>query len=232
MTPFLWMMAIGVAVVLWAVFRRGRRRAARSLRMLASRTGGHFRAGRWGAAHVLVLSHGAKQMQVSLRCISPAGAPYQAEIRTTWPDQHVELETAEPTRLVIPGRHASEWGGSDDLREAAKRLESMAPVAEAWAGAKGGWFAAGAILSRADAATVGEWFEATVRLHDLLAAETAAGIAFLGHSCATAKAEACCQVCGIVVEDGEITRCGKCGAPHHKDCWNYNGGCAIYGCKK
>ena len=29
---------------------------------------------------------------------------------------------------------------------------------------------------------------------------------------------------------GSITVCPTCRTPHHSDCWQYNGGCAIYGC--
>lgn len=231
MTAFLWIMAIVVAIVLWRVLRRGPRRAARSLRRLAARTGGQFYAG-GGVSHVLVISHGVKQIHVSLSSSSIIGDQYQAEIRTTWPNQHVELEIAEPTRLVIPGRHPTAMGGSEELRETAQRFESMTAVEDAWVGAERGQFIAGAILKTADVAAVEEWFDVTIRLHDLLAAETESGITFLGHACAAEETESCCQVCGIAIAEGETTRCGKCGAPHHTDCWNYNGGCAIYGCKK
>lgn len=232
MTTLLWVMAIVAAIVLWRVFRSGSRRAARSLRMLAARTGGQLHPGGWGNPHILLISHGPRQVQVSLRCISVASDGYQAEFRAAWPDGHEEIELAEPTRLTIRGALPAAPGGSDELREAATRLESVATIEDAQAGAKQGQFFAGAILATADIATVEEWFHATLRLYDLLAAETEPGIAFLGHAYAAAEAGACCQVCGIPVAEGEATRCNKCGAPHHTDCWNYNGGCAIYGCKK
>jgi len=30
---------------------------------------------------------------------------------------------------------------------------------------------------------------------------------------------------------GEVIDCPRCDTPHHKECWDYNDGCAVYGCK-
>jgi hypothetical protein len=38
-----------------------------------------------------------------------------------------------------------------------------------------------------------------------------------------------CPVCSTPVEDDRGI-CTRCRTPHHKDCWNYLGGCAMYGC--
>src|SRR5688572_1813672 len=39
-----------------------------------------------------------------------------------------------------------------------------------------------------------------------------------------------CRVCGApLVHD--VVQCSKCETPHHRDCWEYNRGCAIYGCE-
>lgn len=214
--------AIVVAVLLWKILHRGRRRAARALRMLGARTGGQYHAGGWGMPHDLRIAHGTKRLQVTLNAISVAGDEYHAELRTDWPAEYGELDRAEPTRLGI--------SGSDELRQAAERVESLPAAIESWVQAKGGKFVCGAMLNRADVATVAEWYEASIRLHDLLAAESSAEIAFLGSH--PAESDAHCQVCGIAIEAGAVTRCSRCGAPHHTDCWRYNGGCAIYGCKK
>jgi hypothetical protein len=32
-------------------------------------------------------------------------------------------------------------------------------------------------------------------------------------------------------EDSEVKICNICNIPHHKDCWEYAEGCAIFGCK-
>lgn len=39
----------------------------------------------------------------------------------------------------------------------------------------------------------------------------------------------CCRVCGTELI-GELVACERCQTPHHKDCWEYWGRCATYGC--
>ncbi len=39
-----------------------------------------------------------------------------------------------------------------------------------------------------------------------------------------------CPVCGDQLA-AEATVCNDCGTPHHHDCWLYNRGCGIYGCR-
>ena len=43
-------------------------------------------------------------------------------------------------------------------------------------------------------------------------------------------AAARCPVCACPVETAG-PRCLRCRAPHHGDCWRYNGGCGIYACQ-
>jgi len=38
-----------------------------------------------------------------------------------------------------------------------------------------------------------------------------------------------CPVCANSL-DSNVQRCPTCATPHHSDCWQYFGGCAIYGC--
>ena len=39
-----------------------------------------------------------------------------------------------------------------------------------------------------------------------------------------------CSVCGDSI-DGPLQCCPRCETPHHPECWEYNEGCAVYGCK-
>ena len=41
-----------------------------------------------------------------------------------------------------------------------------------------------------------------------------------------------CPVCRCQIEHGQTISCDECGTPHHKDCWGYCGGCAVFGCQK
>lgn len=42
--------------------------------------------------------------------------------------------------------------------------------------------------------------------------------------------DAPCPVCGEAV-GAAPTKCPTCATPHHFDCWEYNEGCGVYGCK-
>jgi len=39
-----------------------------------------------------------------------------------------------------------------------------------------------------------------------------------------------CKVCGEPIDGGPVAVCETCGAPHHRECWEYVGRCSIYGC--
>ena len=39
-----------------------------------------------------------------------------------------------------------------------------------------------------------------------------------------------CPVCGCLAEE-QLVVCEKCETVHHRDCWEYAGGCAIFGCR-
>ncbi|MCS6862251.1 MAG: hypothetical protein NZT92_18255 [Abditibacteriales bacterium] len=40
-----------------------------------------------------------------------------------------------------------------------------------------------------------------------------------------------CQICGEELTWNKVV-CRRCRTPHHRDCWEYNGGCSVYGCKE
>lgn len=46
----------------------------------------------------------------------------------------------------------------------------------------------------------------------------------------TAGRRAACPVC-MGELSGEVRICPSCGAAHHLECWNFHGGCAMFGCK-
>jgi hypothetical protein len=45
-----------------------------------------------------------------------------------------------------------------------------------------------------------------------------------------AQADSACPVCGHPVAEA-LFPCPVCRTPHHRDCWRYFGGCAIFGCR-
>jgi hypothetical protein len=68
-----------------------------------------------------------------------------------------------------------------------------------------------------------EFLNACYDLAELLRAALS-GVAVV----ATGAGGGTCGVCGCGVDRG--VRCAGCGAPHHADCWAYNGICSVYAC--
>ena len=41
-----------------------------------------------------------------------------------------------------------------------------------------------------------------------------------------------CPICKVSIQPSDSTAtCSECDSRYHQECWNYNGGCAAYGCK-
>jgi len=40
-----------------------------------------------------------------------------------------------------------------------------------------------------------------------------------------------CPVCASPVGDADVHVCPRCDTPHHRECWDYVGGCALFGCE-
>lgn len=60
-------------------------------------------------------------------------------------------------------------------------------------------------------------------------AASSAGIEFLDRPKDAEDPAPHCIVCGELLA-GELVSCHSCRTPHHRDCWQYFGGCATYAC--
>ncbi len=73
-------------------------------------------------------------------------------------------------------------------------------------------------------------------IHDGLisgvSAKMAEGVAVIaaGPAAAEDAGPPLCKVCGQTIDGGPRTLCARCKAPHHRDCWEFIGGCSIFGC--
>ena len=55
----------------------------------------------------------------------------------------------------------------------------------------------------------------------------------IAQSQACEKPSSTCPVCACAFKSNDkLHICDDCETPHHKDCWEYTGGCAIFGCRK
>ena len=74
-------------------------------------------------------------------------------------------------------------------------------------------------------------------IHDGLqsgvAARLSEGVAIVASGPATFEdaGPAMCKVCGDPIGTMPKVACAVCRTPHHRDCWEFVGGCSIFGCK-
>lgn len=69
-----------------------------------------------------------------------------------------------------------------------------------------------------------------IELFDQSQSARESGVAFMQSEQAQIVADAKCPVCSEVLI--AMVVCKRCRTPHHEDCWNYYGGCSVYGCRE
>jgi len=70
------------------------------------------------------------------------------------------------------------------------------------------------------------------RLHDRIELlwQRASGIEILEDVPAALDRPPTCQICGSPIPPEARVNCRRCGTPHHRDCWEFNGQCSTYAC--
>ncbi len=68
-----------------------------------------------------------------------------------------------------------------------------------------------------------------LQFFDASLSDPTAGIEFLGRPIDTGVIEPHCVVCGELLSS-DLVSCRSCRTPHHRECWQYFGGCATYAC--
>lgn len=71
--------------------------------------------------------------------------------------------------------------------------------------------------------------ERSLELYDQAMIACSKGIEFMGEESAQPLAEVKCRVCGEEINDN-LVYCRRCKTPHHRECWQYNGACSVFGC--
>lgn len=75
-----------------------------------------------------------------------------------------------------------------------------------------------------------EFTSMTMRLHDHILLGKEQGIEFVA-SPQTPLEHVKCAICGEAI-GADYVACRQCNAPHHQECWKYNGACGMYACKE
>jgi len=92
-----------------------------------------------------------------------------------------------------------------------------------------GWVVVRKVWDSPRATDLAQFVELCCTLNDQVQLAAAAGIEFLTSDEAQVIDDALCCVCCEALTQ-EVVFCVRCKTPHHRDCWEYSGGCSTYGC--
>jgi hypothetical protein len=250
---FLVLTAILTAVASLGSRARGRSRRLNPLcRRLAQQRNGAFISGGWFGQRRVRFRH--RSARVLLRPYAGGGADH-AQIEIDWPDPRFRLEIA-PRRNGPP---AGASRGLQEIETGSERFDRKYVVHGDEAEDVRAFLSNGVqwqierlhyLLGAADLRVMADRGRLNVRkegplrsfdelqdftdlsldLYDQAMLTRAVGIEFLDEDSAQLVSQAICQVCGEDIGDDMVV-CRRCKTPHHLDCWQYSGGCSVYGCR-
>lgn len=118
---------------------------------------------------------------------------------------------------------------SDGVRLAIDQLWRHPTPAELAISLSPGWLTVRKVWNSPRGVEIEEFVERVCALSDQLNLAAASGIEFLVSERAQLLEEARCGVCGDGLAS-DLVVCRRCNTPHHRECWQYGGGCATYAC--
>jgi len=138
------------------------------------------------------------------------------EFRRRW---HVLASDGDETRHLL----------SDGVRLAIEQLWRHPLPGEMTISIAPNWLIIRKLWNSPRGIDIEEFVERACMLSDQINLAAASGIEFVVSDQPQLLDEAHCGVCGDVLAGGLVV-CRRCNTPHHRDCWDYGGGCATYGC--
>lgn len=218
-----------VACIIWIVARTGKRHARYAMRRLAQQAGGIYMDGGLLSRSYVMLNRGAARLQVQVRSQSMIGGHYLLVLHAPWPNR-IDCEERTPQEYAASKLAAKAQSELSELHNMATKLDVLAPAKTLFSANSQGFCLQTEIQGMGPNRAI-QWYEAAVKLYDLMLADTEPGLEFVSADRAPKIEVATCQVCGTSPDPQETVLCDRCGAPHHAECWEYNGGCAIFGCR-
>jgi hypothetical protein len=76
-----------------------------------------------------------------------------------------------------------------------------------------------------------EFVSASLDLYDQLMLTRAEGIEFVESEAIDTLSDVMCSICGHDITT-DMVYCKRCKTPHHGECWDYTGGCSVFGCQE
>ena len=92
-----------------------------------------------------------------------------------------------------------------------------------------GWMIVRKAWDTPRSADIEQFIESACTLHDQLQVASTVGIEFIVGDEPQIIDDALCSICGETMEEA-LVFCRRCKTPHHRECWEYYGGCSTYAC--
>ncbi len=246
-----------VVIVLVAFASKAQARADnwnKSYQALAQRYGGVCLPAGWLSHPSVRFQYGATS--VLLNTYNAGGGGQFTQMHINWPDSRLRLEVFPQRQFAntrtFRGMHEMDSGDadfdktytiranhedtaliflSDGVRWQIDRLRHLLGIPDAY-------FAIhrGRILIKKPTyirrfAELEEFTQLSLELYDQAMLTRMVGISFVEDETVQVISAATCQICGDDITTDMIF-CRRCKTPHHMDCWQYYGCCAVYGCQE
>lgn len=158
-----------------------------------------------------------RQIAVDLRKFQQVDFDWD-DFRLRW---NVWAEDGEEARLLI----------SSGVRAQLERLSHTPEPSETVVLIYPGWLVVRKVWESSRTIDLERFVEMSLSLYDQFQLTKTEGIEFVASDDPQIIDHASCRICGEEMHQ-EIVICRRCQTPHHRDCWDYNGGCATYGCRE
>lgn len=218
-----------VFCIFWVALRTGKRRTRYAMRNLAQKVGGVYSHGGFLSRSYVTISRGATRIQIEVQPMSRLGGRVKASLFAPWINRP-DIQLVSPQTYIKDIDHSQVGMIPKDLKNVALRMDTL-PAEQSWMVTTRGNYELCSLLATDAPHTIILWYEIASKYYELLLAETEPGVNFEASPGIPNLNGATCQVCGTQPSPHDTVTCDRCGAPHHAECWEYNGGCAIFGCK-
>lgn len=225
--------------------------------VIGRRFGGQLTPGGWFSNPSLWLPHGAVSARLTTHTLYGRNGPRCLELLVQLPDVRLRCEVTyryAKTQLASPsfGLQAMvldwddfgrRWYVMTDDPDETRLLLSLGvrwhidqlwlrpALSDALVGVMPGWLIIRKHWNSSQASDIAQFVELGLGLYDQLLLTRSVGIEFVESNELQVIEHAHCKVCGEDL-DREIVCCRRCKTPHHRECWEYNGGCSTYACRE
>jgi hypothetical protein len=169
--------------------------------------------------------------QADLACeVSFPGSPPASENQGGWPP----LPIGPPdfhTRYAVRGtdRDAAEQVLNDVVRWQIEKLRNWPTADRLCVQFRNGTLCVTKGQAFSHYGELLHFVEDALALFDQALLTQSRGIEFVESQDAHVLGEVVCKVCGEEIQH-DLVYCRRCRTPHHRECWQYNGMCSVFGC--